>query len=243
MGTLDATQDAFGRALVDHQEGRRGPALMLESDDGTLRVADLQPEEFFLPYEGWTSWEQQLIGMASGSVLDLGAGAGRHCVHLQDVGHEVTAVDASPGAVEVCRARGIRDVRQADLRELTADRTWDTVLLMCGNLGLGGDWEPTRDLLRRLARMTSADGLLIGDSVDPTSDDPDDIAYEDRNEEIGFHRWHVRLRLHYRDLVTPWWDQINLPPTVIEELVEGTGWSMIERLGDDEGYGVVLRRR
>ncbi len=81
-------------------------------------------------------------GSAVGAVLDLGAGAGRHSVHLQDWGHEVTAVDASPGAVAVCRARGIRDVRLADLRSLEADRRWDTVLLMCGNLGLAGDWTP-----------------------------------------------------------------------------------------------------
>ena len=54
--------------------------------------------------------------------------------------------------------------------------------------------------------MTPVGGLLIGDSVDPTSDDPDDLAYESRNEEAGFQRGHVRLRLHYGDLVTPWWD-------------------------------------
>jgi SAM-dependent methyltransferase len=242
MGILDATQDAFGQALLDHHLGRGGSTLMLESDDGSLRPADLQPEEFFLPFEEWTSWEQQLMGMAEGAVLDLGAGAGRHSLYLQDLGHDVTAVDVSPGAAAVCRARGIRDVRLADLREFSTDRTWDTVLLMCGNLGLAGDWEPTRVLLKRLAQMTSLGGLLIGDSVDPTSDDPDDLAYEDRNEEAGFHRGHVRLRVHYGDAVTPWWDLIHFPPKVIDELVEGTGWSLVESLGETEGYGVVLRR-
>jgi SAM-dependent methyltransferase len=242
MEILDATQDAFGRALVDHHEGHSGPVLMLESDDGAIRPADLQPDEFFLPFEEWARWEQELIGSAKGAVLDLGAGAGRHSLHLQDRGHDVTAVDVSPGAVAVCRARGIHDVRSADLRDLSIDGAWDTVLLMCGNLGLAGDWEPTRDLLKRLARMTSLGGLLIGDSVDPTSDYPDDLAYEVRNEEAGFHRGHVRLRLHYGDLVTPWWDQINLPPEEIEELVDGSGWSLIETLGDAESCGVVLSR-
>jgi hypothetical protein len=46
MGIIDASQDAFGRALLDHQQGRDGPLLMLESDEGSLRPADLQPEEF-----------------------------------------------------------------------------------------------------------------------------------------------------------------------------------------------------
>jgi hypothetical protein len=154
----------------------------------------------------------------------------------------VTAVDASPGAVAVCRARGIRDVRLADLRSLEADRRWDTVLLMCGNLGLAGDWDPTRTLLTRLAACTTQGGLLIGDSVDPTSDDPLDLEYEERNRREGFHVGHVRLRLRYRDLMTPWWEQINIPPTELETLVDGTGWSLEERLLDDEGYAVVLRR-
>jgi SAM-dependent methyltransferase len=242
MGILDETQDAFGRALLDHQRGRNGPLLMLEGDDGSIRPADLQPEEFFLPFEEWAPWEQQLIDTAAGAVLDLGAGAGRHAIYLQNLGHDVTAVDVSPGAVQVCRARGIHDVRTADLREFSIDGRWDTVLLMCGNLGLAGDWEPTRILLKRLAGMASEQGLLIGDSVDPTSHDPDDLAYENRNQQAGFHRGHVRLRLHYGDLVTPWWDQINLPPEELEELIKGTGWSLIEILGDAEGYGVVLRR-
>jgi SAM-dependent methyltransferase len=242
MGTLDVAQDAFGRALQDHHEGRGGPPLMLESDDGTLCTADLQAEQFFRPFEGWPPWEQHLIGNALGTVLDLGAGAGRHSLHLQELGHEVTAVDLSPGAVAVCRARGVRDVRLADVREVAGEGSWDTVLLMCGNLGLAGDWEPTRDLFTRLAQATPGAGVLIGDSVDTTSDDPDDLAYEQRNENAGFHRGHVRLRLHYGDVVTPWWDQINFPPAAIGQLVEGTGWSLGESRGDDEGYGVVLRR-
>jgi SAM-dependent methyltransferase len=242
MGPLDEAEDAFGRALVDHLEGLPGPDLLLESDDGTLRTADLQPRDFFAPAPEWTPWERLLVGMANGRVLDLGAGAGRHALHLQELGHDVTAIDVSPGAVSACRARGVRDVRCADLRGPLDDGSWNTVLLMCGNLGLAGDWGPTRVLLERLARMTAPDGLLIGDTVDPTSEDPDDVAYEERNERMGFHRGHVRLRLRYRELVTPWWDQLNIAPAEIQGLVEGTGWSLRERAGDDEGYGVVLAK-
>jgi hypothetical protein len=41
-------------------------------------------------------------------------------------------------------------------------------------------WEPTRALLRRLAQRTSTGGVLIGDSIDPASDDPVDLGYEER---------------------------------------------------------------
>lgn len=85
---------------------------MLESDDGARLTADLQPADFFLPFETWTPWEQCLIQRATGAVLDLGAGAGRHSLYLQGLGHDVTAVDISPGAVLVCRARGRRPMRR-----------------------------------------------------------------------------------------------------------------------------------
>ena len=157
LGEVMEEQDAFGRALLDQHEGRSSD-LLLESDDGSLGPADVQPAAFFLPRPAWPPWEQHVLSLATGAVLDLGAGAGRHSLHLQDSGHDVTAVDASPGAVAVCRARGIRDVRLADLTRLETEQRWDTVLLMCGNLGLAGDWVPTRRLLTRLGTMTVPGG-------------------------------------------------------------------------------------
>src|SRR5215211_4550731 len=133
MPVIDDAQDAFGRALLDFYEGRRGPPLLLEADDGSIRPADLQPADFFHPHDAWPRWEQDAIGHATGSVLDLGAGAGRHSCHLQSLGHRVTALDSSPGCVAVCRARGIGDVRLGDLAEPPSDRRWETILLMCGN--------------------------------------------------------------------------------------------------------------
>jgi len=241
MPVLSASKDAFGRALLDHLEGRPGAQLMLERDDGSIGPADLQPEEFFLPHEAWPKWEQHALGLATGAVLDLGAGAGRHSIHLQDSGHEVTAVDSSPGAIAVCRARGIRDVRLADLTTLRSNHRWETLLLMCGNLGLAGDWGPTRQLLRRLGAMTVPGGVLIGDSVDP--DDPDDLEYQERNRCAGFHRGRVRLRLHYGELVTPWWTLLNLPPADVEALVDGTGWRLQEHLTEGDDHLVVLSRQ
>ena len=175
-------------------------------------------------------------------MLNLGAGAGRHALHLQGQGLTVTAVDISPGAIEVCRARGLIDVHPCDLRTDLPEGTWDTVLLMCGNLGLGGDWDPTRTLLKRLASSVPVGGPLVGDSVDPTSDDPNDLAYEARNERNGHHRGHVRLRLRYDELLTPWWDQLNLPPDELDALLDGTGWELRERLDAEDGYGVVFGR-
>ena len=240
MAVVDLSQDAFGRALLDVYGGRSELPLILERDDGWSGPA-VQASFFFESYEAWPVWERRAIGLAEGSVLDLGAG-GRHAVHLQERGHDVTTVDWSPGAVEVARERGVRDARLADVVSFEAERTWDTFLLMCGNLGIAGDWEPTRALLRRLAGMASDAAILIGDSVDPASDDPDDIVYERRNADAGSHRGHVRLRLRYGETLSPWWEQLNVPPEDVAELVLGTGWQIRVHERDGEDHVVILRR-
>jgi SAM-dependent methyltransferase len=239
---LGTSQDAFGRALLDYSVGTPGPTLMLERDDGSSGPS-LQPAEFFAPPDAWPEWEQQAVAAVSGPVLDLGAGAGRHSLFLQEAGHEVTAVDHSPGAVDVCRARGVLNVRLADLTDPPEDRRWGAVLLMCGNLGLAGDRQATRSLLARLARGCRSDAIVVTDTVDPTVDnDANDLAYFNRNLRMGRDLGLVRLRLRYGDLVTPWWDLLLVPRSDIDRLVNGTGWAVRERIDDGADYLLTLVR-
>jgi hypothetical protein len=98
------------------------------------------------------------------------------------------------------------------------------VLLLCGNLGLGGSWQGNRRLLAQLADLAAPGAVLIGDSVTP----------------VGPAR--VVLRIRYRDLVTPWWPQYNIPAGRMTALVAGTGWRMETHLAGGEEHAVLLRR-
>ncbi len=226
MTIARASEDAFGRALLDHHEGRAGDLLLLESDDGSVRPADMQPAGFFAPQPTWPSWERHVVGYAEGAILDLGAGAGRHSLYLQDLGHEVSAVDSSPGAVAVCRSRGIRDVRLADLRRLGGRRRWDTLLLMCGNLGLAGDRE-CNTALADPARSDDHDGWTVDRRLRRSRKrrSPCPASSPIRGSHVlGGTRStsHLRRsRLWSRALAGAWKSAI----------------------GGDEGYAVVLRRR
>ena len=202
--------DAWGQALLDHLDGRPVDGVELEVDDGTV-VPAMHPEWFFREPAAWEPEERALVDLISaGPVLDLGAGAGRVALHLQRRDLDVTAVESSPGAADVCRRRGVRDVRVHDLNDPPADQRWSTVLLLCGNLGLGGSWHGNRRLLQRLAAACAPDALLIADSVNDES------------------RMSVGLRIRYGDLVTPWWRQRNVRADEVEALAEGTGW-VVER--------------
>ena len=221
---IDPSEDAFGAALLDYLEGRDVPELVLETADGGTRPA-MHPEWFFRSFDRWEWWDRKLLPLVGhGPVLDLGAGAGRASLYLHERGLPVTAVDASPGAVEVCRRRGVGDVRLGDVNDPPADQPWAGVLLLCGNLGLGGSWEGNRRLLARLAELAVPGAVLVGDSVTP--DGPGRVV----------------LRIRYRNLVTPWWPQYNIPAERMAALVDGTGWRLEMHLEDGEEHAVLLRR-
>jgi SAM-dependent methyltransferase len=221
---IDPSRDAFGAALLDHLDGKEVPELVLEVQGGEAGPA-MRPEWFFRDFERWEWWDRELLPLIDrGPVLDLGAGAGRAGLYLQERGLRVTAVDASPGAAEVCRRRGLADVRLGDVNDPPADREWAAVTLLCGNLGLGGSWEGNRRLLARLAELAAPGAVLVGDSVTP--DGPA----------------RVELRIRYKGLVTPWWAQYNIPAEEMTALVDGTGWRMERHLKDGDDHAVLLRR-
>ena len=80
----------------------------------------------------------QALYASAGRVLDVGAGAGRHTLFLQERGLEVVALDVEPIAVELMRELGVRDARVADLWSFEDAAGFDTLLMLGGGLGLIG---------------------------------------------------------------------------------------------------------
>jgi SAM-dependent methyltransferase len=216
--------DAWGMALLEYLETGSAPQPMLEVDTGETGPA-MHPDWFFRPFDEWDWWERELFGLITdGPVLDLGCGAGRASLHLQQAGLPVTALDSSEGAVEVTRRRGVADVILGDLNDPPSTRPWQTVLLLCGNLGLGGSWDGNRRLLTELANRSVPGALLVTDSVESRGP-----------AEIG-------LRIHYRDAVTPWWRQRNVGAREVAALVAGTGWEVERHIEAGTDHGMALRR-
>lgn len=243
MSPLAASSDAFGRQLLDHHRGRVDqPAARLERDDGWSGRA--QPvTDFFEVYDEWPPIEQQLIAHAQGRVLDLGAGAGRHSLYLQSLGHEVVATDHSPGAVEVCRARGV-EALERDVLDVPDGAPFDTVLLLNQNLGLAGDLARTRSLLEVLRSRTAPGAVILGDTVDPLMFLPvsPHLEYHTTAAEHGRDVGQIRIRFSYEAAVTPWLDLLLLRRPDLEPLLSGTGWRLQTEYTEGSQYGVILRR-
>jgi SAM-dependent methyltransferase len=99
----------------------------------------------------------------SGTVLELGCGAGRLTGYLIEIADKAHGIDISPAMIAHCRAAypdGAFEV--GDLRELShfADGSFDAVLAPYNALDVLGDDERGR-VLREIARLLVGDGLFI----------------------------------------------------------------------------------
>ena len=225
---LAPEEDAYGQLLLAALEGRATEEVM-ERDDGL--VYDGDPCAYFAPYREWPTAERQAVGEVDGRVLDVGCGAGRVALHLQEQGHDVVAIDESPLAVEVARRRGVRDARVLALGDVDATLgTFDTILLARNNFGLEGSEAEAPAVLRRLIGLTSDDGRIVTDFVHPA---------RDRDGHRG-HRFRVRFGVY----ATPWFRYLMLTPDEVERVVEGTGWHLLHVFDDaSPRYVVVLERK
>ncbi len=103
--------DAFGEMLRRcHAAGRRPGAAfeVIERSDGLISVGDAA--RYFADVDAWPEYEQHVLTELSGTVLDVGCGAGRHAAVLTAAGWDVLGVDQSSGAVDVACDRGAKAV-------------------------------------------------------------------------------------------------------------------------------------
>ena len=115
-----------------------------------------------LPVARWlgdaTAAEQRLLRAAAGPVLDVGCGPGRHVVALNQAGVAALGIDTSPEAVALARRRGAAAILRSVFDRLPGAGRWRTVLLLDGNIGIGGDPE---GLLRRVRSLVAAGGTVL----------------------------------------------------------------------------------
>ncbi|WP_232668476.1 class I SAM-dependent methyltransferase [Pseudonocardia sp. TRM90224] len=246
-GPVTIDGDAFGAALLRCHDtgGRPGTVFeIVERDDGWISVADIAA--YLAPIEEWTDVERQLCERATGRVLDIGCGAGRHASALIDRGLDVIGIDPSSGAVAVCRQRGVRAVRGDACRPPAELGPFDTFLLLGWNLGLLGSTRNAASVFDALASVAAPGARILGIGADPHgSTDPDHLARLDANRERGRLPGQFRIRIRHERLATPFFDFLYCSPTELRGLTEGTPWRVTDVLSADPSgtYGAVLELR
>jgi SAM-dependent methyltransferase len=237
---LQDHQDAFGHTMHDFLTDRAGYEI-IERDDGFFSTS-AGPRHYFLEYGDWPACEQQAMEYVRGRVLDVGCGAGRHALYLQEQGFEVLGVDVSPLAIQVCQARGLRQAQVLSITQLSRRLgRFDTLLMLGNNFCLVGTPKRARWLLRRFYHMTPPDGRIVAGTRDPYQTDlPEHLAYHQRNRERGKMSGAARIRVRYKRFVSPWIDFLMLSKEELQTLLEGTRWGVREFLEGPQGIYVAV---
>jgi SAM-dependent methyltransferase len=130
-----------------------------------LRHADGTRNE--LPVDRWlgtsanasdSEFDHRVAGKCFGPTVDLGCGPGRLVHRLIANGIAVLGVDHSDQAVAMTRAQGGVAIRRSLFDRLPGEGRWRHVLLLDGNIGIGGD--PVR-VARRAAELIAPGGSII----------------------------------------------------------------------------------
>ena len=221
---LKDSEDAYGHALLDHFENGGGFEI-IEREDGYVDLSS-GPSNYFLPFDEWPTIEKTAMEYAHGNILDIGLGAGRVCLHLQEEGHQCTGIDNSPNAVKVASARGVVNALNISFEDIgTLGRVFDTVTMFGNNFGLFGNMEKARKMLRTLHEITSSNGTILAESVDPLQTDlSDHLEYQRLNRSRGKMPGQLKIRVLYRKFKTPWFEYLIVTQNEMKEILNGTGW-------------------
>ena len=152
-------------AAMDYASGRdglvTGSSLVMRDEEG--RALPLEPSRWHGPT---TPEERILLAGVGGPVLDVGCGPGRVLDALARQGVAALGVDPAPAAAALARRKGCAVLQRSVFDPLPGTGRWETILLLDGNLGIGGD---PRQLLERCAALLRPGGTIIAEVEAPGS--------------------------------------------------------------------------
>lgn len=164
--------DALGRAMFDYHRDRFG--RLRYRDGAETREAPVRTQ-YFLPPDEWSDRRRSQLDDLDGPILDVGCGAGKHALYLQNR-TTVVALDVSRWAVATARERGVEHALVGDMFDLpVGGRRYATAQLIGTQIGLAGSLPGVSALLNELARVTTEDATAVIDNYDPTTTDIDEL--------------------------------------------------------------------
>lgn len=242
---LTDKQDAYGHILFDYHNGEQNVEIV-EREDGYIDTSRMGPLTYFAEYLEWEDHQKLAINYATGRVLDIGCGAGRHALYLQEKGHEVLATDNSSLAIQVCKQRGVNNVLVVPITQLnTKIGIFNTIIMMGHNFGLFASYKRTKWLLKRFASMTTEDGRIIAETMDPyQTENPTHLTYHQFNRDRERMSGQLRIRIRYKRYATPWFDYLFVSKTELEDILVGTSWTVERYIDSDKPtYVAILKKR
>lgn len=229
-------KDAFGQVLLNYY--KKQPSFeIIERDDGHINLS-AGGEYYFSTYPTWRKHEKKAIRYVRGRSLDIGCGAGRVLLYLQDKEIDAEGIDISPLAIKVCKLRGVKNVKLMnikDIRYLNSNK-FDTIIMFTGGFALFSTPNNAKRILKEMYKITSDNGIIIAESRDPyITNNPIHFRYHKNNMAKGKIAGQMRVRIRFLQYSTDWINFLLVSKKEMAEILKGTGWK-IKRFIDSEDF-------
>jgi len=212
-------KDPMGRAIADYH--RDGKAARLRVFSPMFDEDEIPVETLFRRFEDMPAVEREALQVASGAILDVGAGAGCHALALQAMEKRVTAIDISPLAVATMRERGVRDVREQDF--FTLDGRFDTILMLMNGIGIVGTLARMDAFFMQVDHLLEPGGQLLCDSSDICYVFEDEDGIIDLTGINGYYG-ELTYRMQYRDIKGEPFPWLFIDPETLREQAAAHGY-------------------
>ncbi len=161
--------------------------------------------------------ELKALEICTGSILDIGAGAGSHALCLQQNKHTVTALEISPLASEVMKARGVKNIITADVNTFTGSK-FDSLLLMMNGIGLTANLDGLSIFFEHAKTLLKPGGQLIFDSSN--------VAYLYKNAIRPITKYYgmIDFRYEYKRQKTAWFTWLYVDMKKLQKIAAAAGW-------------------
>ena len=243
---MKTSRDAYGQQLLAQYHSKQTTVEIIERDDDYIDTGS-DPGLYFTEYRQWSPLEKRAVKSVKGRILDVGCGAGRHALYLQEKNFAVTGIDNSPGAIRVCKLRGLKHalVRSISDAHKFKPASFDTIIMMGNNFGLFGNLENARAILKKFARITAPDARIIAKTLNPyITDNPHHPPYARANRRRGRLGGQIRMRVRYGKSIGEWFDYLFVSPEEMREILSGTDWHIEELLNAEEAnYVAVIQKK
>lgn len=226
-------KDVLGSAIADyhHKTSTSKSKLWVHSKYGPRE--EMPVEVYFRPADDLPELEWRALTQCRGRILDIGAGAGSHALFLQQSGMNVTALDISPKAARVIKARGVQKVLNNDFFQLRAYTKYDTLLLLMNGIGLAGTLAGLHQFLQKARTLLRPGGQLIFDSSDIA------YLYNEKPPKGEPYYGEVLYQYEYRRQRSAWFHWLFIDKKTLSSIAHAEGWKIQLLFKDRSGQFLV----
>ena len=235
--TLSAEKDPMGAAISDYFNLHRADRLRVFSSQ--FEEDEIPVKELFRSIQSMPILERTALQMATGRILDVGAGSGCHTLALQEMGKEVTAIDISPLSVEAMNKRGVKDARLQNFFDKSLTGPFDTILLLMNGSGIIGKQENLPAFFHRLKEVLARDGQLLLDSSDLSylfEDEDGNLDIAPENDYFG----EIDFRMQYKSIKGDSFDWLYIDFNTLNLYARQAGFKA-EKIEEGEHYDYLAR--